>query len=93
MEETNSQNIEERFQYCSFCKISKQSVVTLISARNACICPNCALGAHKTLVEKTAIRTEMRTKYDIDINRSVVSSVVVIGITIAAMLFAFFYFK
>jgi hypothetical protein len=89
----NSQNLEDKFQYCSFCKTPKENVLTLIAGNDACICPNCALGVHRLLVEKTDINKVMKTDHSLGIGKSISSVTMVITLLALIMAVLFFFFR
>ena len=91
--ETTAQESEVTNEHCSFCTMPKRSVSMLIAGNGVCICPNCALGVHQMLIEKTGVRTRMKTKYDVNIHKSLRSVIIVLAILVAAMIFLFFSYK
>lgn len=93
MDENTSQQNSDKIKNCSFCNIPREGVVTVIVGDNACICPNCVLGVHKMLVEKTDIRSQIKTKFDISITKSLTLNITVLSIGIIATLVLFFYYS
>ena len=93
MAETTVQSIEERFQYCSFCKIPKSHTIILIAGEEACICPNCALDIHKLVLNRTNIQTENKAKISESIEKNISAVTAVLTMLFAAMVTLYFIFR
>jgi hypothetical protein len=92
MESSNIQNLEEAFQHCSFCKISKADTINLIAGKEACICPNCALGIHQLLLQRTDIQTVNKARFSPGIYKSMTSVTAVLIILLVLMVCLYFAF-
>jgi hypothetical protein len=93
MDDITFQENNEKFKECSFCKVPRESVWTVIIGKEACICPNCSVGAHKLLVEKTSLRPNLTVLNEKEALKPVKSIVFVIVTTIILMLALFFIYK
>ena len=93
MDDTTFQQKNEQFKECSFCKIPRHGVSTVIIGQDACICPNCTIGIHKYLIEKTGIRPNIQIIEEKQVLSTVKSIMIVIAIVIVTMITLFFIYK